>query len=98
VKGKIQSVKRDSTSPNRGTFELKLTLNAKTVKVPMKFAIDAGTFTADGTLDVMDFGLSNAFASLHKACEALHTGADGVSKTWTPVDLKITSKMGMICK
>ena len=26
-----------------------------------------------------------AVASINKACEALHTGADGVSKTWSEV-------------
>jgi hypothetical protein len=31
-------------------------------------------------------------ASLNKVCEALHTGSDGVSKTWSEVTLNITSE------
>jgi hypothetical protein len=52
-----------------------------------------GGFAATGALDVLDFGLKTAFDDLHKTCEALHTGPDGVSKTWSEVALQIQAKL-----
>lgn len=44
---------------------------------------------ATTTLDVADFGLSGAIASLNRLCSELHKGPDGVSKTWQTVELHV---------
>jgi hypothetical protein len=36
-------------------------------------------------MDLKNWNALEALASLNKACEALHTGPDGVSKTWEDV-------------
>jgi hypothetical protein len=71
-----------------GSLELLLTMNQRTRIVPMTYTVAAdGTFTAVGTLDVLDFALGDALTKMNQTCADYHTGADGVSKTWSTVDL-----------
>jgi polyisoprenoid-binding protein YceI len=102
LKGEIHNVKvQNGPTPDidtSGTFDLKLTVNQKTKEVPFKFTLTpAGAFNATGAINVLDFNLNGALASLHQACEALHTGTDGVSKTWPDVDLKLDATIRRSC-
>jgi hypothetical protein len=56
-----------------------------------------GEFTASGSFDMLDFGLKTAFDSIHQACFEKHKGADGVSKTWTEVEVRIAAKVSKTC-
>lgn len=70
---------------NQCSIDVKL--NDQTVNVPLTYTTneDASHFVFDGTINLEDFDALKAVASLNKACEALHAGADGVSKTWNDV-------------
>ena len=95
IKGALREVKGTN---KEGEFGLHLTMNQKTLSVPMKYTRDEkGQFMAKGVIDLNDFGLQSAFASLHKACEDLHKGPDGVSKTWTTVEIKISASIAEKC-
>lgn len=68
----------------KGTVNLKM--NNITKAIPITYIVSDQIVELHGTLDILnDFKADTAFASIHKACEALHTGADGVSKTWSEV-------------
>lgn len=95
IQGKIQSAKG---TDEQGELMLQLNLNGKKKPVPMTWTrTPEGTFTAKGSLDVLDFGLKTAFDDLHQTCEALHTGPDGISKTWSEVALQIQAKLSPGC-
>ena len=85
LSGKLM-IETDST----GTAAIKM--NGVTEKVPFKYTIVANTFAMSATMDVSNWKALDALASLNKICEALHTGADGVSKTWSDVALNIVTK------
>ncbi len=92
----IQDVRGDEKS---GEFALSLKMNRKSKPVLMHYQrSDSGVFEARGSLDVLDFGLSDALQDLHKTCEVLHRGPDGVSKTWPLVELKLVARIGQTCK
>lgn len=82
-----------------GTLDLHVTMNGKTQKVPMTFSFDAPSseFNANGSLDILSFGAKAAFDSLHKSCFELHKGKDGVSKTWSDVEVHLKSKISKSC-
>lgn len=69
----------------------KITMNGETKDVPFTYTIVDKTFSMKATMDVNNWKAGAALASLNKVCEVLHTGADGVSKTWSEVALNITS-------
>ncbi|QTE23819.1 YceI family protein [Polaribacter cellanae] len=67
-------------------------MNGVTEKVPFTYTITNKTFAMKANMDVTNWNATKALASLNKICEALHTGSDGVSKTWSDVALNITSE------
>lgn len=82
-----------------GTLDLSLIFNNKTKKVPMKYTLSAeNALEVEGEFDLNNFGAEAPLASLHQACEQLHKGKDGVSKTWPNVGLKISAKITKDCK
>jgi hypothetical protein len=96
LKGKLRNVKGDD---EKGELNLVLSMNRKTLAVPMKYSRDSnGALVVKGAIDVNDFGLSGALALLHKSCEHLHKGPDGVSKTWPQVEIKLSANVAKNCK
>ena len=52
---------------------------------------------AKAAVDMMDFALQKPFDSIHQACEEQHTGEDGVSKTWTDLELALSGTFEKSC-
>lgn len=71
----------------RGYLRVDLTMGKKTVEVALKPEIKDGEIKMNGTLDILDFALNDAFASISKQCRALHEG-----KTWSDVAIEVTAK------
>lgn len=68
-----------------------ITMNGVTQKLPFTYSINENEFTMSTTMDVLNWNAKSAVDSLHKECEILHTGTDGVSKTWSEVAINISS-------
>lgn len=85
----LLSGKLTITDDANGIAEIKM--NSITKAVPFTYTIVDKTFSMTSTMDVSNWKATKALASLNKICELLHTGADGVSKTWSEVSLNITS-------
>ncbi|CAM2812059.1 YceI family protein [Helicobacter felis] len=73
---------------NQGSILATVRMNGRSVKVPMTYTIENNELTATGLLDVLEFGLKDAFAKLAKACEVQHE-----KLTWSQV--RITFKAGL---
>lgn len=58
-------------------------------KTPFKYTIIDTTFVVKAIIEISNW---KALDALHKMCEAMHTGIDGVSKTRIDVAVGITSK------
>ncbi len=94
-KGGFATIKGDDQA---GKLNLMLSVNSKKGIVPMDYKLAAdGAFEATGSFDMLGFGMEKAHASIHQACEQLHKGKDGVSKTWTEVGLKIAATIQKDC-
>jgi hypothetical protein len=63
-----------------------VTLNGTTENIPLEYStVDDIEYIFDGVMELERWDAMGAVASINKACEALHTGADGISKTWSEV-------------
>jgi hypothetical protein len=82
-----------------GKAILELRLNGKKALVPFTYVFDktASSVVAKGKIDMLEIGLDAPFAAIHERCTLLHTGADGVSKTWTDVELEVSAKVNKAC-
>jgi hypothetical protein len=88
ISGTFTNIEGDNSN---GNMSLNLTMNNETVAIPMTYKIEENIVTLDGNIaNLMDWKMTKAFNSLHKACELLHTGEDGVSKTWEDVAIGAT--------
>lgn len=68
------------------TCSIDVVLNGKTANIPMKYTANGDTSASfDGVMNLENWDALGAVASINKACEALHTGKDGISKTWSEV-------------
>ncbi|MDB4297162.1 YceI family protein [Flavobacteriaceae bacterium] len=67
-----------------------LTMNGETHDLPFTTQKQNNTLYLGSELDLKTWNAQEALASIHKACEILHTGADGVSKTWDTVTIDVT--------
>lgn len=79
-----------------GTFKVEnekcsidVTLNGETQSIPLTYeTVDDNKLIFKGIMDLENWNAMDAVASINKACEALHTGKDGISKTWSEVALQ----------
>lgn len=95
IRASVADVKGDD---RKGTMDMKVTMNEVTRVVPFAYTVTPdGEVTAKGSIDMLDFALKDAHDSIHQTCEELHKGKDGVSKTWTDVDLTLTGKFTKSC-
>jgi len=89
ISGRFSNV---TGNEEKGEMSLNLKMNGELVPIPMKYTISDNKVEINGTINnLMDWKMENAFKSLHKACELLHTGEDGVSKTWKDVAISATA-------
>ncbi|MBT8307026.1 MAG: YceI family protein [Maribacter sp.] len=63
-----------------------ITMNGETANIPLEYTMDSvNIITFNGNLNLEDWNALEALASINKACKELHTGTDGISKTWSDV-------------
>jgi len=94
ILGQVKSAEGDNKS---GTCTFYLTLNNVEKETVLNYTVEDATLKLTGEVDMVDFGAEAAVAAINKACEALHTGADGISKTWSVVELSIETTLNKNC-
>jgi len=75
------------TVENENKGNLVLTMNGLTKNLPFTYTMSQDTILVNAKMDLNAWEAQDAVASLHEACLALHTGPDGVSKTWDEVGI-----------
>ena len=65
------------------------TMNEITHKLPFTYSVKNNTMKVTGLINLNHWNAQEALQSLHKACELLHTGTDGISKTWDEVQIDL---------
>ncbi|PAF43840.1 YceI family protein [Helicobacter sp. 11S03491-1] len=71
---------------DQGTILALVKMNERSIKVPMQYSIKDGKFTATGVLDVLEFGLNEAYKQLAVGCHDLHEGM-----TWSQVSISFSA-------
>jgi hypothetical protein len=86
IKGHVSKIDGD-------TAYVSLGMNNVTKTIKMKWSYEEDLLKLKGEIDVLDFALGDALASIAKACKAQHKG-----KTWSDVGLDIGVKIAKTCK
>lgn len=77
--------------------QLEISMNGLNKTLPFNYKVAQDTIHVSATMDLNEWGAQAALESLNEACKVLHTGSDGVSKTWNDVALNakiLTVKTG----
>ncbi|WMI64492.1 YceI family protein [Aestuariibaculum sp. YM273] len=75
-----------------GNYVATLTMNGVTKDLPLTVEItDERRVKMTGTMNLADWDALGALESLNKVCFDLHTGPDGVSKTWEDVAIEVST-------
>jgi polyisoprenoid-binding protein YceI len=91
ITGKIVSL-----ASNIARVELKM--NGVTKPVEFKVAKNGSNISAVATVDILNFSMSPSLKKINEVCSELHKGKDGVSKTWSTVELNISAEVVELCK
>ncbi|WP_196891715.1 YceI family protein [Aureivirga marina] len=82
----------DITVENDSLGFVNLKMNGMTEKLPFSYKAQNDTdIELNATLDLNKWHAQAAVEALNKACFDLHKGADGVSKTWSEVAIKVST-------
>ncbi len=76
------------TNANDGVIHLNM--NGITHDLPIKYDSNNNGTAIKGKLNLDNWNGQDAIESLNKACFDLHTGDDGISKTWNTVQIHIS--------
>lgn len=95
ISGEIVSVDGDN---NNGSASVSLTMNEVTQEVVLNYTLDGNNITLSGIIDMVNFDGDAMVESLNEACHDLHKGADGVSMTWSEVELEIVADFIKDCE
>lgn len=87
VKAKVLAVDSD-----KALLRTQLQVGELTKEIPLRYRIEDNELVLNGSMDLLALGFKQAFAKLAETCKGLHTGADGVAKTWSEVDLELRAK------
>ena len=93
ITGKIINFNKDSNQ-----VKIELTINSVSNEVDFDYAVLEDTLSINGTIDILDFDASSALNAINKACEVLHKGADGISKTWSEANIYISTVIKETCE
>jgi polyisoprenoid-binding protein YceI len=74
---------------NSGTVDI--TMNGFTQVLPITYVISGQMITLEAVMDLDNWKAQLALASLNEACKVLHTGPDGIAKTWSEVKIEVAT-------
>ena len=91
-----ETIKGSIKSASEKDLDVQMTVNEE-MNAKFGYIANAGVITASGFIDLTQSGLMKSYNAVKKACKILHTGADGVSKTWADVQIKLEASYEEKC-
>lgn len=74
---------------NENTSTVELTMNGITRELPIAYIIADNKVTIVGNMELDNWQAKAALEALNVVCKDLHTGDDGISKTWSDVKIEV---------
>jgi len=78
----VKNIQVKITNVTKSSLIATISMNSKTLNIPMSYSVKNHMINAKGTIDLADFGMIPSLKAINKACYKLHQG-----KTWQDVDI-----------
>ena len=72
---------------------VELTMNGISKALPITVIIKPEMATIEATMDLDNWQAQLAIEALNTACNELHSGDDGIPKTWSEVKIEVTTHL-----
>lgn len=79
------------TMNNETSGSVDITMNGISQVLPISYVISDQMVTIEAIMDLDNWQAQAAIEALNTACKDLHTGNDGVAKTWNEVKIEVTT-------
>ncbi len=90
IEARLMKIDREN---HKADVVFNMNSHEKMVSMDMKVDEENGTIKLTGKIDLLkDFGADDALSIFHEKCKDKHTGKDGVSKTWSEVEIEANLK------
>ncbi|MEX1382679.1 MAG: hypothetical protein AB1Z17_04725, partial [Lutibacter sp.] len=76
---------------NETSGTVDIVMNGITQALPITFIISDQMVTLEALMDLDNWQAQTAIESLNEVCKELHTGSDGISKTWSEVKIEVAT-------
>jgi len=87
------SIKGTLTLTNETTGSVNLMMNGIRKSLPITISINANTAIIRASMDLDNWQGQLAIEALNAACSELHSGEDGIPKTWSEVNIEVTTNL-----
>ncbi|MDO9038661.1 MAG: YceI family protein [Lutibacter sp.] len=74
---------------NENTSMVELTMNGITRELPIAYIVTDQKVTIVGNMELDNWQAKAALEALNVVCKDLHTGDDGITKTWSDVKIEV---------
>ncbi|MFA5297439.1 MAG: YceI family protein [Lutibacter sp.] len=78
---------------NETSGSVSLKMNGITKDLPVTFVVKDNIVTIEANMELNDWQAEVALNTLHEVCKELHTGKDGISKTWSDVKIEVITDL-----
>ncbi len=76
---------------NETSGSVELTMNGISQILPITYVVSDQMVTLEALMDLDNWQAQLAIEALNTACKDLHSGADGISKTWSEVKIEVAT-------
>lgn len=76
---------------NETSGSVELTMNGISQVLPITYVISDQMVTMEAVMDLDNWQTQLAIEALNKACKELHSGDDGIPKTWSEVKIEVAT-------
>ena len=76
---------------NETSGTVDIVMNGITQALPITFISSDQMVTMEALMDLDNWQAQTAIESLNEVCKELHTGTDGISKTWSEVKIEVAT-------
>ena len=76
---------------NENASTVDLTLNGITRELPIAYIVADNKVTIIGNMELDNWQAKAALEALNVVCKDLHTGEDGITKTWSDVKIEVVA-------
>ena len=76
---------------NSTSGSVRITMNGISHDLPITYKVDGQSVSMEAILNLDNWKAQLALEALNEACEDLHSGSDGIAKTWSDVKINVTT-------